>query len=168
MLDWRKGPGEWKTVGLSRGTDEIAENGDLGEVKTVFLCDWVRRRFWYAVASDCLMHLSSSLLSARSLCSYSLTTSQPSSEESAIKISLFLWASFFSPSLSSSRTFSTCGGVDWKNEEADWTWSRTWVFASNCFSLLFFSNFGADEGVDLSLFIADSCSSDNSLLRDAK
>ena len=32
----------------------------------------------------------------------------------------------------------------------------------------FLLDFGADEVVDLSLFIADSCSSDNSLLRDAK
>ena len=41
------------------------------------------------------------------------------------------------------------------------------MFTSNCFSLLFFFHFGVDEAEDLSLFTAESCSSDNSLLRDA-
>ena len=117
---WRKGPGEWTTAGPLDGTDESAGCSDLWEIRIVFLCHWVRRRFWYALASASLMRLPSSLLSGRSLHSYSLTTSQPSSVESAIKISLFPGGSFFSPSFSSSTAFSNCGGVDQRNEEVDW------------------------------------------------
>ena len=149
---WRKGPGEWTTAGLLDGTDESAGCSDLWEIRIVFLCHWVRRRFWYALASASLMRLPSSLLSGRSLHSYSLTTSQPSSVESAIKISLFPGGSFFSPSFSSSTAFSNCGGVDQRNEEVDWTWSGTYVLTSTCFSLLFFLNLGVDKAVDLSIF----------------
>ena len=116
---WRKGPGEWTTAGLLNGTDESAGCSDLLEGRIVFLCDWVRQRFWFALASACPMHLPSSLLFGRSLHSYSLNTSQPSSVESAIKISLFLGGSFFSPSFSSSTAFSNFGGVDQRNEEVD-------------------------------------------------
>ena len=86
---WRKGPGERTTAGLLNGTDESPGYSDLSE-ESCFLCNRARRHFSYALASACRRRLSSSMSSAGSLRSCSLTTSQPSSVESAIKISLFL------------------------------------------------------------------------------
>ena len=100
--------------------------------------DWARQRFCEALSSACRMHLPSSLSLARSLCWYSFTTSHPSSEESAIRLCLFLWNSFFSSFFNSLSDFSTCGVAACSREvEAYWTCSTTTELRENYFSLPF-------------------------------
>lgn len=108
------------------------------------------------------MRLPSSLSLARSLCWYSFTTSHPSSEESAIRLCLFLWNSFFSSFFNSLSDFSTCGVAACSREvEAYWTCSTTTELRENYFSLP--SKWTAEYWrcmADMSLFSAASCSGD--------
>lgn len=81
-----------------RDRNSLTKNHERGNRQTRYFwgrkggfssVDWARQRFCEALASAFRMRLSSSLSLARSMRWYSFTTNHSSSEESAIRLSLF-------------------------------------------------------------------------------